>query len=64
MDKRDLEDFQTDGVTVIRDVLDRSWLDRLAEAIEANMASPGPHGKNHAETGGAYFTYVEYLGRR
>ncbi|MGI9354686.1 MAG: phytanoyl-CoA dioxygenase family protein [Rhizobiaceae bacterium] len=57
----DIESFKTEGVTVIRNVLDQAWLDRLAAAIEDNMASPGPHGKNHAETGGAYFgDYVNW----
>ena len=57
----DIESFKTEGVTVIRNVLDQVWLDRLAAAIEDNMASPGPHGKNHAETGGAYFgDYVNW----
>ncbi len=61
MDERTIEDFQRDGVTVIRNVLDRSWLNRLASAIEANMASPGPHGKNHADAGSAYFgDYVNW----
>lgn len=55
------ETFARDGVTVIRDVLNASWLTRLAQAVEENMASPGPYGKNHAETGGAYFgDYVNW----
>ena len=53
--------FQNDGVVVLRDVLDKSWLDRLVSSIDANMQSPGPHGKNHADTGGAYFgDYVNW----
>ncbi len=57
----DREEFQRDGVTVVRNVLDRAWLDRLAASIEANLAAPGPHGKNHAEEGGAYFgDYVNW----
>ena len=53
--------FVNDGVTVIRNVLDQSWLDRLASSVEDNMAAPGSHGKNHAETGGAYFgDYVNW----
>ncbi len=61
MNGQEINQFQTDGVTVIRNVLDAAWLDRLASAIEANMAAPGPHGKNHAEEGGAYFgDYVNW----
>lgn len=53
--------FQSDGVAVIRDVLDNLWLERLAEAVEANMAAPGPYGANHAEEGGPYFgDYVNW----
>lgn len=61
MDARNLDDFRSEGVTVIRGVLDEDWLDRLAQAVADNMASPGPYGKNHAETGGAYFgDYVNW----
>ncbi len=57
----DHEAFQRDGVTVVRDVLGQEWLDRLAEAVEKNIAEPGPYGKNHAESGGAYFgDYVNW----
>ena len=56
-----ISQFQEDGVTVVRNVLDAEWLARLAAAIEENMANPGPHGKNHAEEGGAYFgDYVNW----
>ena len=47
-------EFQKNGVVVLRDVLSQYWLEQLADAIEANIASPGPYGKNHAEEGGAY----------
>ena len=54
-------EFRKNGVVVLRDVLSQGWLERLAKAIEANMASPGPYGKNHAEEGGAYFgDYVNW----
>ena len=57
----DIAQFQRDGVVVLRNVLDQEWLGRLADAVEANMANPGPYGKNHAESGGAYFgDYVNW----
>ncbi len=57
----DTNSFKEDGVTVVRNVLDKPWLDRLAAAVDENMASPGPYGKNHAEEGGAYFgDYVNW----
>lgn len=61
MTNTDISQFQQDGVTVVRNVLDPQWLARLAAAIDENMANPGPHGKNHAEEGGAYFgDYVNW----
>lgn len=36
------ERFAADGVTVLRGVLDRSWLDLLAEGVEYNATHPGP----------------------
>lgn len=61
MTNTDISQFQEDGVTVVRNVLDAEWLARLAAAIEENMGNPGPHGKNHAEEGGAYFgDYVNW----
>lgn len=57
----DAATFQRDGVVVLRNVLNAEWQQRLAAAIEENMANPGPHGKNHAESGGAYFgDYVNW----
>ncbi|MEM7429833.1 MAG: phytanoyl-CoA dioxygenase family protein [Pseudomonadota bacterium] len=62
LDHETIETFRRDGVAVLRGVVDAAWRDRLAEAIEDNMASPGPHGKNHADDGGgAYFgDYVNW----
>lgn len=57
-----IETFKKDGVAALRGVVSEDWRQNLAEAIEANMASPGPHGKNHAgDDGGAYFgDYVNW----
>lgn len=57
-----VETFRHDGVVALRGAVDGRWLGRLAEAIDANMASPGPYGKNHAdEGGGVYFgDYVNW----
>ena len=61
MSQVDVDQFQQDGVTVVRNVLDTAWLNKLAAAIAENIANPGPHGKNHAEEGGAYFgDYVNW----
>ena len=36
----DIDDFQRDGATVIREALAQRWLDRLAEGVEHNRAHP------------------------
>ena len=62
VDSATVETFRSEGVAVLRGVVDEAWRARLAEAIDGNMASPGPHGKNHADEGsGAYFgDYVNW----
>ncbi|MEL6504666.1 MAG: phytanoyl-CoA dioxygenase family protein [Pseudomonadota bacterium] len=61
LDTATIDAFKSDGVVVIREVLNASWLTRLAAAIDDNMAAPGPYGKNHAEAGGVYFgDYVNW----
>ena len=62
VDKATVETFRKDGVVVLRGVVDEAWRARLADAIESNMADPGPHGKNHADDdAGAYFgDYVNW----
>ncbi|MEM7301541.1 MAG: phytanoyl-CoA dioxygenase family protein [Pseudomonadota bacterium] len=56
-----INEFQRDGVTVLRGVLNQHWLEQLSAAIEDNMAVPGPYGKDHAEAGAAYFgDYVNW----
>jgi len=49
--------FRRDGVTALRGILSPDWLERLGEAVAANMKSSGPYGRNHTEEGrpGAYF---------
>ncbi len=62
LESNTLETFRQDGVAVLRGVVDEAWRARLAAAIDDNMASPGPHGKNHADDdAGAYFgDYVNW----
>ena len=47
MDKYQVSDqaklqYQCEGVTVLRNVISQPWLDRLAAAIERDIATPGP----------------------
>ena len=39
----DIETYHRDGAMVLRGVLAKPWLDRLADAIERDIAAPGPY---------------------
>lgn len=39
----EVEAFDRDGVTIIRGAIGDDWIDRLHEAIERDIASPGPN---------------------
>lgn len=57
----DIDTYGRDGVVVLRGVLPKPWLDMLAAGVEENMLKPGPYGKDHAESGSAYFgDYVNW----
>ena len=34
--------YTRDGAVLVRDAVDRAWIDRLAAALEENLADPGP----------------------
>lgn len=55
VDETDIQTFRKEGVVCLRGVLSTAWLDKLAAGVERNMREPGPYGKNHADTGSAYF---------
>jgi len=46
----ELEDFQRDGVIVIRGLF-KDWVERLQEGISYNMENPGDYGKNYTADG-------------
>lgn len=46
--------FQRDGAVVVRGVFSQ-WLDRMAEGIDANMASPGEYASENAVSEGRFF---------
>ncbi len=61
LDTATTDAYREDGVTVLRNVIPEQWRNALAQAIEQNMADPGPHGKNHDEEGGVFFgDYVNW----
>ncbi len=50
--------FERDGVVVLRQAFDESWLAFLREAVEGVMAYPGPHAAEYAGEG-RFFGDVE-----
>src|SRR6476659_6363277 len=44
--------FQQDGVVVVRGVLDDQQLAQLAEAVDENLAEPGPWANDYTPTDG------------
>lgn len=40
--EREVETFATDGVVCLRGLFDNGWVERLRDAADACMASPGP----------------------
>lgn len=54
--KKQREDYQRDGVIVLRDAISKEWLDKLAQAVERDIAKPGPyyHGYNPKDGKGKF----------
>ena len=50
-----IEAFDRDGVVVMRDVITRTWLDQLAEAIERDIETPGPYFHGYRAPDGGRF---------
>ncbi|MDH4147992.1 MAG: phytanoyl-CoA dioxygenase family protein [Acidimicrobiia bacterium] len=50
-----LDAFRSDGVVLVRGVLDDAWLALLADAIEADIAAPGPGYHGYDTAGGGRF---------
>ena len=53
--------FQRDGVVVVRDVLDQAQLAELAEAVDENLASPGPWASDYTPAGGSGRFFGDYV---
>jgi ectoine hydroxylase-related dioxygenase (phytanoyl-CoA dioxygenase family) len=52
----DLKSYEEDGACVLRGVIDQNWQDKLADAIERDIASPGPfyHGYDSEDGKGRF----------
>lgn len=47
----DVDLYRADGVVVVRGLADEVWCDRLAEAVEENLADPGPWASDYSGQG-------------
>lgn len=43
----EVDTYERDGVVLIRDVLDRTWVERMQAAVDRVIASPTDHGVTH-----------------
>ena len=53
--------FRHDGVVVVRDVLDQGILDELAEAVDENLAAPGPWANDYTPKDGTGRFFGDYV---
>jgi len=60
LDKETIEAFRRDGVVVLKGAADAHWLARLREAVEQNIANPGPFGKVYTPEGADGFYFGDY----
>ena len=57
IESEDRERFRRDGVVVLRDAIAPYWVERLSDAVQANMAAPGLMANDYTQAGadGRYF---------
>ncbi|MEM7467775.1 MAG: phytanoyl-CoA dioxygenase family protein [Pseudomonadota bacterium] len=53
--KKDKQNFADDGVIIIRELIENSWLELLRDAIERDIDNPGPCFHGYEMAGGGYF---------
>jgi ectoine hydroxylase-related dioxygenase (phytanoyl-CoA dioxygenase family) len=53
--------FQRDGVVCVRGVLDENELRQLAEAVDENLAAPGPWANDYTPPGGSGRFFGDYV---
>ena len=53
--------FQRDGVIAVRGVLDQAQLQELADAVDENLAAPGPWANDYTPEGGTGRFFGDYV---
>jgi ectoine hydroxylase-related dioxygenase (phytanoyl-CoA dioxygenase family) len=54
----DIATFEQDGVVCLRGLVEPEWIERLREAVEEVMATPGPNARDMTEGSGRFFTDI------
>jgi len=55
-----IDDFRRDGAVLLKGVADAAWLERLRDALDRNIADPGPTGKVYTKDGEGGFYFGDY----
>lgn len=56
-----IDQFQMDGVAVLRDVISPEWIATLRAGLDANIAAPGPHRRNYTKDGDSGHFFGDYV---
>ena len=59
LDQQSVEQFQTEGVTVLRGMFSE-WVDVLREGVAANLAAPNPEARIYQDENGGGQFFVDY----
>ena len=59
IEQTSIEEFQTQGVVVLRGVFS-DWIDTLQRGVERNLAQPGPYTKGYTPQGGSGRFFGDY----
>lgn len=55
-----IDDFRRDGAILLKGVADTHWLQRLRDALDRNIADPGPTGRVYTKDGEGGFYFGDY----
>ncbi|MDX1402350.1 MAG: hypothetical protein R3245_10540, partial [Kiloniellales bacterium] len=59
-----IDEFQRDGVTVLRSAFTEHWIDTLRRGLERNIADPGPHRREYTAEGESGHFFGDYCNWR
>ena len=52
--------YRADGALCLRGAFDRDWIERLREAVDADMAAPGPMVRRNTPAGAPGLFFVDF----